>query len=606
MGVRFWTTEDQIGKPGRLRRPKKPLPGSEGKSRALIEAIPAAVILLDARGAVLDATPASARLFRVAPEELAGRQLADFLDPDEAPAVRELLQDFSTRSGGERETELRCRGADGGRRPLKASWVNRLSDPAIAAVVAELQELTEFRRTVALQSALYRIAAEARSVGEMSEFYASIHGIVGELLDAKNFFIAIYDSSRDIVTFPYFVDESDDSPEPMPPDGSLTGYVLRTGQPLFVTNETFGDMVSRGLVNLVGAPSVDWLGVPLKIGGEAIGVLAVQSYVPTSRYVESEKAVLTFVSQHVAAALEHKRAVEALRVSEERYRQLFERNLAGVFRSTLDGRLLDCNDAFVRIYGYPSREEILAVDARELYPSERGRSDFVAEVRRSGSVVNFELCCRRKDGTAVWVLENVSLIEGAPGEPPHLEGTLIDITDRKRAEAQIQHLAFHDALTGLPNRALLSDRLALALARCRREKDRVAVLFLDLDHFKAVNDTLGHHAGDRLLNAVAERLRSCVREEDTIARVGGDEFVLVLHGLNRGADALRVAEKIREAILEPFSIGETTFRITTSIGVSLFPDNGEDPEALVRAADNAMYAIKASGRNGCQLASPGG
>ena len=176
-----------------------------------------------------------------------------------------------------------------------------------------------------------------------------------------------------------------------------------------------------GRGHLVGAPSADWLGVPLKIGGKTIGVLAVQSYVPTTRYVESEKAVLTFVSQHVAAALEHKRAIDALRASEERYRQLSERN---------------------------------------------------------------------------------------------------------------QYLAFHDALTGLPNRALLADRLTLALARCRRDKNGLGVLFVDLDRFKDVNDFLGHHTGDRLLEIVARRLQSCVRDEDTIARVGGDELVLVLNRIS--------------------------------------------------------------------------
>jgi diguanylate cyclase (GGDEF)-like protein/PAS domain S-box-containing protein len=568
----------------------------------LLETSAAAVVLLDAQGKILYATPATSRLCGVQFREIPGHTVTDFIDPADTAAVREMLEDFSRHGGMERESELRCCGFDGVRKILSSVWTNRLSDPAVGAIVATFRDVTEFKRAAALQSALYRIAAKASAVEEMSEFYASIHSIVGELLDAKNFYIALYDRAEDLLTFPYFVDESDHTPQPMRPGKGLTALVLRSGQPLFVTDETFNEMAGRGEVDLVGVPSADWLGVPLKIGGETIGVLAVQSYVPTTRYVESEKAVLTFVSQHVAAALEHKRAVEALRASEERYRQLFERNLAGVYRSTIDGKLLDCNDAFVRIFGYESRDDIRARNTRELYPNARVRSEFIAEVRKTGTVVNFELCCRRKDGSPIWVLENVSLVGGPEGERSILEGTLIDITDRKRAEAQIQHLAFHDALTGLPNRALLNDRLAVTLAHCRREKSGLALLFLDLDRFKDVNDSLGHNAGDRLLQAVAERLRATVREQDTIARVGGDEFVLLVNGVVSEADARLVAEKVLQTITQPFVIDEKTLLATASVGVSLYPEHGADPEALIRIADNAMYGVKASGRNGFRVA----
>jgi diguanylate cyclase (GGDEF)-like protein/PAS domain S-box-containing protein len=480
--------------------------------------------------------------------------------------------------------------------------VNRLGSPPVSAIIVSLRDLTEVRRAVALQSALYRIAARASAVGEIGDFYASVHAIIGELLDAKNFYIAIYDAAADRITFPYFVDEGDDSPDPIPPSRSLTAIVLRTGQPLFVTEEIFNAMAARGEVDLVGAPSADWLGVPLKIRGETVGVLAVQSYVPTSRYVESEKKILLFVAQHVGAALEQKRAVEALRASEERYRLLFERNLAGVFRSSVEGRLLDCNDAFVRIYGYDSREEILALDAHALSSSAQAWDDFVAEIRNRGSAVNVEVCGRKRDGSPVWVLQNVSLVAGHAGQPPVLEGTLVDITDRKVVESQITHLAFHDALTGLPNRALFDDRLELALARCRRDGGTLAVFFLDLDRFKSINDTLGHDAGDRLLQAVADRLRETVREEDTIARVGGDEFLVLTDGIGE-ADARALAEKVLHRITsEPFDIPGASLRVTASIGVSMYPEHGVEAGGLVRSADDAMYAVKAAGRNSFGLA----
>jgi diguanylate cyclase (GGDEF)-like protein len=171
-------------------------------------------------------------------------------------------------------------------------------------------------------------------------------------------------------------------------------------------------------------------------------------------------------------------------------------------------------------------------------------------------------------------------------------------------ESQIEHLAFHDALTGLPNRSLFDDRLEIALARCRRDGGQLAILFLDLDRFKRINDTLGHEAGDRLLRAVADRLRDCVREEDTIARVGGDEFVILAEGVG-DSDARMLAEKILRTIAAaPFSIPGASLPVTASIGVSVFPDHGTDPARLVRSADDAMYAVKAAGRNSCGMAVP--
>ena len=572
----------------------------------MLEAGTTAVCLLDAGGTVRYATPEAARLLGIPREALLGRAFESLVAEDHVDDVRFVLNAFSREPGGQHETEFTCAAADGRGRFLSACWVDRLEAPPVSAIIVSLRDLTEVRRAVSLQSALYRIAARASAVGDIGDFYASVHAIIGELLDAKNFFIAIYDAAADRITFPYFVDEAGDFPDSVSPGNTLTAIVLRTGQPLFVTEEVFNAMAARGEADLVGAPSADWLGVPLKVRGETVGVLAVQSYVPTGRYVESEKKILMFVAQHVGAALEQKRAVEALRVSEERYRQLFERNLAGVFRSTVDGRLLDCNDAFVRIYGYESRDEILAVDMHALYSSAQARLDFVAEVRRKGSAVNAEILGRRRDGSPVWVLQNVNLVAGTAGQPPVLEGTLVDITDRKLVESQIEHRAFHDALTGLPNRSLFDDRLEIALARCRRDGGKLAVLFLDLDRFKSINDTLGHEAGDRLLRAVADRLRDCVREEDTIARVGGDEFVLLAAGVG-DADARTLAEKVLRSITsEPFLIPGASLHVTASIGVSMYPEHGTDPGRLVRSADDAMYAVKAAGRNACGIAVPEG
>jgi diguanylate cyclase (GGDEF)-like protein/PAS domain S-box-containing protein len=301
---------------------------------------------------------------------------------------------------------------------------------------------------------------------------------------------------------------------------------------------------------------------------------------------------------------ERDRAMAALAASEQRYRLLFERNLAGVYRTTLDGRILDCNDACARILGYASREELRRCNASDVYACPEDRKAFLARLEEQRCLEAVEMRLRRRDGALIWAVESVTLLQGDGCEEPVLEGTLIDITDRKRAEAQIEFQAYHDVLTSLPNRALLMDRLAQAVAHAHRRRCLVAVMFLDLDHFKLVNDTLGHSMGDLLLRAVAQRLQSSLREHDTVARIGGDEFTLLFPELPGAAEAVRMAQKVLEAVAQPFALGGQDLFITTSIGISLYPADGADAETLLKNADGAMYRAKELGRNNYQLCAP--
>ena len=295
-----------------------------------------------------------------------------------------------------------------------------------------------------------------------------------------------------------------------------------------------------------------------------------------------------------------KGADSALRASERRYRLLFERNLAGLYRTTVDGRILDCNSAFARILGYPSREDVLKVSALDLYSDPGDRESFLARLAQQRVLVNFEICLRRLDGSPVWVLANESLMD-EPGGVSVMDGSLIDITDRRRAERQSWHQANHDALTDLPNRVLFNDRLSLAILHAQRRKQPLVVMFLDLDHFKRVNDMLGHPAGDELLVKVADRLRRCVRQDDTVARVGGDEFLLLLNGINREEDAAGMARKILGILAEPFLIQKRELFLEASIGIGVYPADGADAETLVTNVDTAMYRAKETGRNSFQF-----
>jgi diguanylate cyclase (GGDEF)-like protein/PAS domain S-box-containing protein len=297
---------------------------------------------------------------------------------------------------------------------------------------------------------------------------------------------------------------------------------------------------------------------------------------------------------------ERRGAEQALRASEERYRLLFERNLAGVYRSTPDGKILECNDAFARIFGYADRNEMLAVPAWDFYESRRSRYAYLAQLKREKTLTNYEVRLRRRDGAFIWILENGTLVEGGDGHQV-IEGTLIDITSLKRAEEKIEFQAYHDALTGLPNRLLFMDRLGRALARARRLEGRVAVMLLDLDHFMGLNESLGESLGDELLKEVARRMTEAVREDDTLARIGGDEFALVFQDLQSDDTPMRIAEDLLSSVARPYELDRRRVFATASIGVSLYPSDGDDPETLLMSANNAMTLAKDSGRNSYQL-----
>jgi diguanylate cyclase (GGDEF)-like protein/PAS domain S-box-containing protein len=422
-------------------------------------------------------------------------------------------------------------------------------------------------------------------------------------MNARNFYIALFDEVQRILSFPYWVDEVDPAPPPARLGRGLTEYVLRTGAPLLATPETFERLVREGEIELIGGASVDWLGVPLKRGDKTGGVLAVQTYDERLRLTEADRELLTFVSQHVAVAMDRAGAAEALRESETRFRTLADTAPCAIV--ILKGTdFLYANAAAAAISGY-SRDELQRMSFWELvHPDVRNEVREQALAREHGEPVpdRYELKIARKDGDERWLDLHAGFIDYR-GEPASL-GTAFDITDRKHAERQIKTLAYHDALTGLPNRLLFNDRLFLGLAQAHRYKQTLAVLFLDLDRFKLINDSLGHGLGDRVLREVARRLEASVREVDTVARVGGDEFILLLPAIQRPVEAARVAEKILQAVRLPMNLEGHELFITASMGIALHPEDGEDVETLVTNADVAMYRAKEHGRDRSELYTP--
>lgn len=315
-----------------------------------------------------------------------------------------------------------------------------------------------------------------------------------------------------------------------------------------------------------------------------------------------EQGELDFLSGIVQDVTDRKQADQSLREAERRYRSIFENAIEGVFQSSPASGYLTVNPALARMYGYDSPEQLIEqlIDIdRQLYVQPGRRTQFMAAMARDGSVTNFESEVYRRDGSVMWISENARAVHDEYGRLLMYEGTVEAITERKRHDAAMRYQATHDALTGLPNRLLLHERLQQALAEAWDSGAQVAVAFIDLDNFKLINDGLGHQTGDAVLRIMAQRLRSCVRSGDLVARQGGDEFVVMLPRTSRGAVSYLMG-LILDAVSQPCTIGGRELRLTCSIGISLSPGDGEDISALLRNADVAMYRAKDSGRNNLQ------
>lgn len=285
------------------------------------------------------------------------------------------------------------------------------------------------------------------------------------------------------------------------------------------------------------------------------------------------------------------------------FRRVFD-EAAGMALLAPDGRWLRVNRSLCTNLGYSERELLETPFSDLAHPDDVGATLGGIEKLRAGKISSYQTEQRfsHRLGHFVWMLINISAVRDNIGNPSHLVFQLQDITDRKKEEERLVHNVFHDALTGLPNRALFMDRLGLATERGRRRKDQVfAVLFLDLDGFKAINDSLGHIMGDQLLIQISRRLNACLRSTDTIARLGGDEFTILLEDLTDGRECLRIVERLQIELALPFKLGSSDIQVTASIGVAPSNRGYERAEDILRDADTAMYRAKSSGKACYQL-----
>lgn len=304
-----------------------------------------------------------------------------------------------------------------------------------------------------------------------------------------------------------------------------------------------------------------------------------------------------------------KQIEQSLQVSEERWKFALEGSGDGVWDWDIPSDYVFRSARWHEIYGYADDEIAPNATAGKQLVHPDDLDILVSDVQDyfvgDKDVYTSEFRLRCKDGSWKWTLSRGMVVSRSEdGKPIRMIGTHTDITNRKTSEAQVTHLAHYDQLTGLPNRVLFLDRLRQVIKKAQRTGQTVTLMFLDLDKFKEVNDSLGHDLGDMLLKNVARRLESCVRESDTVARMGGDEFTIILNDVNSQINIERIAQDILDKMTSPFYLGDEVIHVSTSIGISNFPKDGDEVELLLKNADQAMYAAKESGRNRFQYFTP--
>jgi diguanylate cyclase (GGDEF)-like protein/PAS domain S-box-containing protein len=384
-----------------------------------------------------------------------------------------------------------------------------------------------------------------------------------------------------------------------------SGTAIRTGKIVFINNFATDSTVKTWQDFSTQFNIQSSIALPLKDENrDTLGVLSIYSS-EVNAFTPEEQKLLVELADDLAFGIvtlrhriEHEKAEEQIRVAAT----AFEAQ-EGIIITDAQKTILRVNSAFCEITGYSAHEAVGSTP--NILNSERHDKAFFENmwncINRDG-VWQGEIWNRRKNGEIYPGWTNITAVKNPENRVTHYVGTMIDITERKLAEAEIEHLAYHDSLTLLPNRRLLLDRLEQALAVSARTANCGALLFIDLDNFKLLNDTRGHDAGDQLLVEVAERLLTCVRKEDTVARVGGDEFMILLNHLGKyGKEALRqskpVIDKVMSTLVQPYLIEGQIHHFTPSVGITLFSDSELSVHELMKQADIAMYQAKSDGRN---------
>ena len=404
----------------------------------MFQASPDGLSIADSEHRVLWANQTFATMFGYSQQEIIGQPIEDLVVPSNRLSESKWVTESLAK--GERITlETKRRKKDGTLLDVTVSCAPLLLVGKVVGFYAGYHDISDRRRVEALSSALYHVAEKSSSAHDLQQFFASVHGIVDELMHARNFYIAIYDAATETLSFPYFVDEQDCPPISKKLGRGLTDYLIRTGEPLLATPEVLQAMEDRGEVARNGSRSLDWMGVPLKVNNHTFGALVVQTYSKNIRYGERDKELLTFVARQVASAVEIKRNEQALRRSEARYRSLVQSSVYGIYRSSLEGRFLDMNPALINMLGYGSAEEVLLLDPeKDVFAQPEEHERLIEEFRRTGRLDGFEVKWKRKDGGTIMVRISGRAVSSADEPADVLEAIAEDVTDRRALEDQFR------------------------------------------------------------------------------------------------------------------------------------------------------------------------
>lgn len=574
---------------------------------SVFSSIPDAIVVIDRFGMIDRVNPATCQLTGFAPFELLGNSM-EVLTRNKKLFHRVFKETLSGKKIGNR-FELYCSRKDGSRFPVSIS-TSSIFDPQTHShkLVCVARDVSERKRLEAEARAIGRISHGVTTTANLEELFELIHRTIKKIVYAENFFVALFDPSTEMLTMQFWVDKYDPMPAPLKVGRSMSAYVFRTGKAMLLTDSDVKKIIASGEVEAVGTESPIWLGVPLKTPNGPIGVLVVQDYENSDTYSERDVELLCAVADQIAVAIERKRAEDKLKLSQERFELVTRATSDAVWDWDLFSDEIWWNEGVTKIFGYTAEEMGSDKDGwrRRLHPDDKERvlRDLTNQIDSGKANWSAEYRFQRKDGTYAFVSDRGYVVYDETEMPVRMLGSLMDVTDRKVLEDQLTHQALHDPLTNIANRALFQDRVDHALAKLPRKKDQLAVLFLDLDNFKSINDSLGHGAGDSLLVAVAERLQDCLRTTDTAARLGGDEFAVLCESVTRVEEAVMIAERILSVFQQPFLIDGKETHVGTSIGIAASSDEAFDSESLLRNADLAMYLAKNEGKGGYVVFEP--
>ncbi|MCA1729569.1 MAG: PAS domain S-box protein, partial [Actinobacteria bacterium] len=535
------------------RRAEEKLKESEGRFRSLIQNSSDITTILEEDGAISYKSPAVERVLGYGQEEMLGERVFDYVHPEDVEYVRRTFAANLESPGANPPVQFRFRHADRSWRYVEAVRNNLLDDPNVRGVVVNTRDITERKeaekalkeseeryRAVVKQTAeaIFLVDGETKRIQEYNAKFQELLGYTPEDLREITLYEIVAHNRESV-------------------DSNIRDVLEKK-------KHSIGERTYR---------RKDGSLVDLEVNANCI------SY--------DGREVMCIVARDIT---ERKQAEEKLRESEERHRAVIEQSVEGIYLfNPDDGRVLESNEAFENLLGYTS-QELLGMTIYDFIAHEREdidrnvQRDYRERQRHKG-----ERKYRRKDGSLLEVEASAAVIPYRDEEA--LCCVLHDITERKALEEQLRHQAFHDSLTELPNRALFLDRLGHALTRARRESGPVAVLLMDLNDFKVINDSLGHDAGNAVLIEIAKRLRSCVRSGDTAGRIFGDEFAMLLKAPAGMEEARRIAERIQEGLQKPFDVDGQEVFVSSSIGISL-SDPIDKPKGALRHADLAMYEAK--------------